>query len=322
MEVEFLPVYVPNDEEKSNPALYAHNVRQVMAKAMGVACTNHAYEDVALLMQNEFLRQYTNDHIILTTNVTEISSLTCLYGQDVEKLIHFFIQRDRNLDGHLSFDEFVHLFPNDSKLLLHHLFHLLDLDGNGLIDFREFCLAIGMLSRPTIPHDPTTTGPGILHTYRPMTTTGINSSSNIDDQEENQMIDFAFRLYDLNENGSLEVKELEKMLDFVFTFHSTSLIEKTNPQQILASLLIEEEEQEHHQPSTTAASTTGTAATSGTTATSSITSTTTRQISYQTFKKCIQKRPYLLSGPIQRLELLRGFQPVDIKKPHRNTIIT
>lgn len=31
-ELEFLPVYLPNDEEKNDPKLYATNVRNVMAK--------------------------------------------------------------------------------------------------------------------------------------------------------------------------------------------------------------------------------------------------------------------------------------------------
>lgn len=31
-ELEFLPVYMPNDEEKNNPKIYATNVRNVMAK--------------------------------------------------------------------------------------------------------------------------------------------------------------------------------------------------------------------------------------------------------------------------------------------------
>lgn len=31
-EIEFLPVYVPNEEEKKDPKLFAHNVRNVMAK--------------------------------------------------------------------------------------------------------------------------------------------------------------------------------------------------------------------------------------------------------------------------------------------------
>lgn len=35
VEVEYLPVYVPNDEEKQNPKLYAKNVQLVMSKWVG-----------------------------------------------------------------------------------------------------------------------------------------------------------------------------------------------------------------------------------------------------------------------------------------------
>jgi hypothetical protein len=31
-EIEFLPVYTPNEEEKHDPKLYANNVRRLMAK--------------------------------------------------------------------------------------------------------------------------------------------------------------------------------------------------------------------------------------------------------------------------------------------------
>jgi lysophosphatidylcholine acyltransferase/lyso-PAF acetyltransferase len=48
MEVQYLPVYYPSDEEKSDPKLFANNVRQVMARALGVPTTEHAYEDVML----------------------------------------------------------------------------------------------------------------------------------------------------------------------------------------------------------------------------------------------------------------------------------
>lgn len=32
VEVEYLPVYVPSEEEKQNPKLYAKNVQKVMSK--------------------------------------------------------------------------------------------------------------------------------------------------------------------------------------------------------------------------------------------------------------------------------------------------
>lgn len=38
-ELEFLPVYVPTEEEKRNPKLFASNVRDVMAKYSSLPST-------------------------------------------------------------------------------------------------------------------------------------------------------------------------------------------------------------------------------------------------------------------------------------------
>lgn len=43
VEVEFLPVYVPNEEEKSQPELFAKNVQVIMAEALGVPATDMSY---------------------------------------------------------------------------------------------------------------------------------------------------------------------------------------------------------------------------------------------------------------------------------------
>lgn len=43
VEVEFLPVYIPNEEEKSSPELYAKNVQVKMAEALSVPATDISY---------------------------------------------------------------------------------------------------------------------------------------------------------------------------------------------------------------------------------------------------------------------------------------
>jgi len=43
VEVEFLPVYIPNEEEKSKPELFAKNVQVKMAEALGVPATDVTY---------------------------------------------------------------------------------------------------------------------------------------------------------------------------------------------------------------------------------------------------------------------------------------
>uniref|UniRef100_A0A6Q2YBJ9 Phospholipid/glycerol acyltransferase domain-containing protein n=1 Tax=Esox lucius TaxID=8010 RepID=A0A6Q2YBJ9_ESOLU len=42
--VEYLPVYIPSQEEKNDPNLYADNVQKVMAKALGIPATDHVME--------------------------------------------------------------------------------------------------------------------------------------------------------------------------------------------------------------------------------------------------------------------------------------
>lgn len=37
LEIEYLPVYHPNEQEQSDPYLYAENVRQIMARALKVS---------------------------------------------------------------------------------------------------------------------------------------------------------------------------------------------------------------------------------------------------------------------------------------------
>ncbi|ELU17291.1 hypothetical protein CAPTEDRAFT_36573, partial [Capitella teleta] len=49
IEIEFLPVYTPSEEEKNDPKLFGDNVRDVMAKALGVPVTDHTYEDCRLM---------------------------------------------------------------------------------------------------------------------------------------------------------------------------------------------------------------------------------------------------------------------------------
>lgn len=44
-EVEFLPVYYPNEAEKKDPKLFADNVRQVMAKALNVPVSEATFQD-------------------------------------------------------------------------------------------------------------------------------------------------------------------------------------------------------------------------------------------------------------------------------------
>lgn len=48
-EIEFLPVYTPNQEEKTNARLYARNVRDVMAKHLNLPTSDFSYDDCIIM---------------------------------------------------------------------------------------------------------------------------------------------------------------------------------------------------------------------------------------------------------------------------------
>ncbi|XP_074843997.1 lysophosphatidylcholine acyltransferase 1 isoform X3 [Carettochelys insculpta] len=80
VEIEFLPVYMPSEEEKKNPSLYANNVRRVMAEALGVPVTDYTFEDCQLALAEGQLRLPSN------TCLLEFAKLVRSLGLKPEKL--------------------------------------------------------------------------------------------------------------------------------------------------------------------------------------------------------------------------------------------
>jgi lysophosphatidylcholine acyltransferase/lyso-PAF acetyltransferase len=241
MEVRVLPPYVPSEAEKHNPELYADNVRRAMATALGdVHCTNHAFEDVAMLMQ---VGDYATRHVVPLTDVGEIATLTSLRGADVSKLVTYFSRHDLDKDGLLSLEELQHLLPADDPALVEQLFFLVDVDGSGQIDFRELCLALKSL----------------------------NPSFSDDD-----LARFAFRLYDLDDNGVIDGAELERMMSFIQSFYGVSV-----PDALETAIAEMTHGSEHC------------------------------AISFEQFQQLVEKSPEVLGHTRSRLELLRGSLRVD-----------
>ena len=55
LELEYLPVYIPNDLEKQSPQLFAENVEKVMSKALNIPVSNNYFENAFLLRECQSL---------------------------------------------------------------------------------------------------------------------------------------------------------------------------------------------------------------------------------------------------------------------------
>jgi len=51
VEIHFMDVYRPSEEEQKDPVLYSLNVRRLMAMDLGVTPTDHSFDDVLLQME-------------------------------------------------------------------------------------------------------------------------------------------------------------------------------------------------------------------------------------------------------------------------------
>ncbi|XP_004380337.1 lysophosphatidylcholine acyltransferase 1 [Trichechus manatus latirostris] len=147
VEIEFLPVYHPSEEEKRSPALYASNVRRIMAEALGVSVTDYTFEDCQLALAEGQLRLPSD------TCLLEFARLVRGLGLKPEKL-------EKDLDKYsesaklkkgqkIDLAEFAAYLEVPISDTLEGMFSLFDESGSGKMDLREYVIALSVVCRPS-----------------------------------------------------------------------------------------------------------------------------------------------------------------------------
>ncbi|XP_041904560.1 lysophosphatidylcholine acyltransferase 1 isoform X3 [Corvus hawaiiensis] len=147
VEIEFLPVYIPSEEERKNPVLYANNVRRVMAEALGVSVTDYTFEDCQLALAEGQLRLPSD------TCLLEFAKLVRSLGLKPEKL-------EDDLDKYaasamkmkkekVDLKEFSAYLEFPISQTLESMFALFDENEDGVIDIREFVIALSVVCKPS-----------------------------------------------------------------------------------------------------------------------------------------------------------------------------
>uniref|UniRef100_A0A8C4GTP6 EF-hand domain-containing protein n=1 Tax=Dicentrarchus labrax TaxID=13489 RepID=A0A8C4GTP6_DICLA len=144
--LQFLPIYTPSEEEKRNPALFAINVRRVMAKALGVPITDYSFEDCQLAMAEGQLR------LPVDTCLLEYAKLVRRLGlkpKNTEKVLQEYGNRARKLEGQkLGLDDFAQFLDVPVSDMLRDMFALFDEHEDNCMDIREYVIALSVVCRP------------------------------------------------------------------------------------------------------------------------------------------------------------------------------
>ncbi|XP_005517413.1 PREDICTED: lysophosphatidylcholine acyltransferase 1 [Pseudopodoces humilis] len=147
VEIEFLPVYIPSEEERKNPVLYANNVRRVMAEALGVSVTDYTFEDCQLALAEGQLRLPSD------TCLLEFAKLVRSLGlkpetleDDLNKYAASAMKMKKEKVDLKEFSAYLE-FPVSQTL--ESMFSLFDENEDGVIDIREFVIALSVVCKPS-----------------------------------------------------------------------------------------------------------------------------------------------------------------------------
>ncbi|KAM3858631.1 lysophosphatidylcholine acyltransferase 1 [Diretmus argenteus] len=178
MEIEYLPIYTPSEEEKNEPAVYANNIRQLMAKALQLPLTDLSFDDCQLSLSRGPLRIPGNSSLL------EFNRLVCRLGLragTTDKMLEQQASRARKLWGdRLSLEDFaqhLNLPVTDALTQVHSLF---DQHGDGQIDVRQYVIALSVVCRPS---------------------------------QSMETLKLAFKMYEGEENGPVVEEELAAILE-------------------------------------------------------------------------------------------------------------
>ncbi|RZF39504.1 hypothetical protein LSTR_LSTR001025 [Laodelphax striatellus] len=152
-EIEFLPVYHPNEEEKKDPKLYAQNVRRLMARALGVPCLDYTYDDCQLAAKAKALGLEQNSQLMQTHKYRIRLGLT---RRRVEENLIASNKKSLSAEGAkwLSLDEFSNFLQVPShEPALQLLFNVFKEGDEERINSREYLLTALIISKACSKED-------------------------------------------------------------------------------------------------------------------------------------------------------------------------
>ena len=181
VEVEFMPVYIPNIQERKDPVLFANTVRIIMANALGVPVTDHTYEDCRLMISAGNLQLPMEAGLV---EFTKISHNLKLDWDNIHQCLDKYAEiAVASKGGKIGIEEFANYLKLPISEPLQQLFALFDRNKDGTIDFREYVIGLTVLCNP------------------------VNTE---------KILQMSFKLFDLDKDGFITEQELAAILQAAF----------------------------------------------------------------------------------------------------------
>jgi len=144
LEIEILDPYIPNEQERKDPYLFANNLRIKMAKHLAVDMTDYSFEDVLLFNHAKKLR-IPPTSVDLHMPISKVKESLNIDLDEAIKRLQAFANIDKDKDGRIDSKEFSQVLNLPSSDLTQELFHFLDIDETGSLKFQQYLVGVSML---------------------------------------------------------------------------------------------------------------------------------------------------------------------------------
>ncbi|XP_055526239.1 lysophosphatidylcholine acyltransferase isoform X1 [Wyeomyia smithii] len=138
-EIEFLPVYYPSEEEKRDPKLYAKNVRNLMARELGIPISDYTFDDCKLMT---FVKNINMPYAAFTADIDKLRKTLGLNKLNIEEQIVADEAKFTDENSYLTLEEFARrLNVPANEESTEKLFRIFVRPNRmDVIDFREYLL--------------------------------------------------------------------------------------------------------------------------------------------------------------------------------------
>ncbi|GAB1600109.1 lysophosphatidylcholine acyltransferase 1-like isoform X2 [Argonauta hians] len=146
LEIEFLPVHIPNEQELKDPKLFSENVRQQMAECLNCSVTDYTYDDCRLILWAAKVK------IPIVKRIVEIFKFHKKLGFSSDAMNEVLLKICQKVSSeplekvsYEEFSEYLNISQNDS---LYRLFKVYDFEEKDSIDLREYVIDLCLVSVP------------------------------------------------------------------------------------------------------------------------------------------------------------------------------
>ncbi|KAF5731684.1 lysophospholipid acyltransferase LPEAT2-like [Tripterygium wilfordii] len=141
MEVEYLPVVFPLENQKENVARFAERTSRAMATALNVVQTFYSYGDVLLRTEASLSEQDKPANYM--AEIARVESLFHIGSMEALEFLNRFLSMNPDCSGRVVYHNFLKALRLRDCTLSEEVFGFINVDKNGSITFKQFLYASG-----------------------------------------------------------------------------------------------------------------------------------------------------------------------------------